>query len=351
MAASVTGIATTNTGAGVEWHVRPPNPKNPIVFFDVTIGNIPAGRIKMELFADIAPKIAENFRQFCTGEYRLLSCDPKVMAEVIPILSPNAGMPSHFLEPVELSDPAVSYHIHQMYRYSISLLQLKSAITSASLHLKAGLPVGYKGCQFHRVIKDFMIQAGDFVKFILWNVMNQLLPYFRSASDLIVGDGSGCVSIYGLKFDDENFTAKHTGPGLLSMANSGPNTNGCQFFITCAKCDWLDNKHVVFGRVLGDGLLVVRKIENVATGPNNRPKLACVIVGCGEIMKKNIGVHSNPPTGVVYMHTHKAQIQKWSACPSRVSHTLFLPFLSSQYTSCTLGKNRSKKTRKRASEL
>ncbi|KAG4991008.1 hypothetical protein JHK87_024465 [Glycine soja] len=206
-----------NTSTGVEWHVRPPNPKNPIVFFDVTIGNIPAGRIKMELFADIAPKTAENFslklmrrykvglivkgggkwgRQFCTGEYR-----------------------------------------------------------------KAGLPVGYKGCQFHRVIKDFMIQAGDFVK----------------------GDGSGCVSIYGLKFDDENFTAKHTGPGLLSMANSGQNTNGCQFFITCAKCDWLDNKHVVFGRVLGDGLLVVRKIENVATGPNNRPKLACVIAECGEM--------------------------------------------------------------------
>ncbi|KAG6787755.1 hypothetical protein POTOM_003800 [Populus tomentosa] len=211
-------------GGSVEWHLRPPNPKNPIVFFDVTIGTIPAGRIKMELFADIAPRTAENFRQFCTGEYR-----------------------------------------------------------------KAGLPVGYKGCQFHRVIKDFMIQAGDFLK----------------------GDGSGCVSIYGLKFEDENFVAKHTGPGLLSMANmsesatvknssemsdcktfrnltflhanSGPNTNGSQFFITCAKCDWLDNKHVVFGRVLGDGLLVVRKIENVATGPNNRPKLPCIIAECGEM--------------------------------------------------------------------
>ena len=106
-----------------------------------------------------------------------------------------------------------------------------------------------------------MIQAGDFLK----------------------GDGSGCTSIYGLKFDDENFIAKHTGPGLLSMANSGPNTNGCQFFITCAKCEWLDNKHVVFGRVLGDSLLVVRKIENVATGPNNRPKLPCIIAECGEM--------------------------------------------------------------------
>ncbi|WOL03870.1 peptidyl-prolyl cis-trans isomerase CYP22 [Canna indica] len=156
----VTAAAAAPTVA-VEWHLRPPNPKNPIVFFDVTIGSIPAGRIKMELFADITPKTAENFRQFCTGEYR-----------------------------------------------------------------KAGLPIGFKGCQFHRVIKDFMIQAGDFLK----------------------GDGSGCISIYGSKFEDENFIAKHTGPGLLSMANSGPNTNGCQFFITCAKCDWLDNKHVVFGR-------------------------------------------------------------------------------------------------------
>nr|KAJ0224742.1 hypothetical protein LSAT_V11C100045460 [Lactuca sativa] len=197
------GIAGGGAGGGVEWHQRPPNARNPIVFFDVTIGSIPAGRIKMELFADIVPKTAENFRQFCTGEYR----------------------------------------------------QVTSSIE------KSGLPVGYKGCQFHRIIKDFMIQAGDFLK----------------------GDGSGCVSIYGSKFEDENFIAKHTGPGLLSMANSGPNSNGCQFFLTCAKCDWLDNKHVVFGRVLGDGLLVVRKIENVATGPNNRPKLPCIIAECGEM--------------------------------------------------------------------
>ncbi|CAN1813575.1 Peptidyl-prolyl cis-trans isomerase CYP22 [Linum perenne] len=205
--AEISAPATGPPAGNVEWHVRPPNPKNPIVFFDITIGTIPAGRIKMELFADIVPKTAENFSSFsiCAGS----------------------------------SAPA----------------------SSGRVFTKAGLPVGYKGCQFHRVIKDFMIQAGDFVK----------------------GDGSGCTSIYGHKFDDENFVAKHTGPGLLSMANSGPGTNGCQFFLTCAKCDWLDNKHVVFGRVLGDGLLVLRKIENVATGPNNRPKLACVIAECGEM--------------------------------------------------------------------
>mmetsp|Transcript_177 Transcript_177/g.771 ORF Transcript_177/g.771 Transcript_177/m.771 type:complete len:367 (-) Transcript_177:3032-4132(-) len=128
-------------------------------------------------------------------------------------------------------------------------------------HKKGGFPQGYKDVEFHRVIKDFMIQGGDFLK----------------------GDGTGCVSIYGSKFDDENFVAKHTGPGLLSMANSGPNSNGCQFFLTCTKTEWLDDKHVVFGRVLGDGLLVLRKIENVATGPNNKPKLSCKISQCGEM--------------------------------------------------------------------
>ncbi|CAL8468677.1 g8217 [Coccomyxa elongata] len=179
-----------------QWHLRSQQPGNPIVFFDITIGGQPAGRIQMELFADICPKSCENFRQLCTGEFR-----------------------------------------------------------------RNGLATGYKGCSFHRVIKGFMIQGGDFLK----------------------GDGTGCLSIYGSRFADENFTAKHTGPGLLSMANSGKDTNGCQFFMTVGKTDWLDNKHVVFGRVLGEGLLVLRKIENVQTGPQDKPKLQVVIAECGEM--------------------------------------------------------------------
>lgn len=99
--------------------------------------------------------------------------------------------------------------------------------------------------------------------------------------DFLKGDGTGSMSIYGDKFPDENFIEKHSGAGLLSMANSGPNTNGCQFFITCDACDFLDGKHVVFGRLV-DGLLTLRKIENVSTGPNNRPKLPVKITGKGD---------------------------------------------------------------------
>lgn len=168
---------------------------NPVVFFDISISGHLIGRIKIELFAHIVPKTAENFRQLCTGEYK-----------------------------------------------------------------KNNLPQGYKNAPFHRIIKDFMIQGGDFVR----------------------GDGTGSTSIYGDNFDDEGFFMNHSGPGLVSMANSGPNMNGCQFFITCAPCDFLDGKNVVFGRVV-EGMSVVRKIEETAVGLQNRPKVPVIISECGQM--------------------------------------------------------------------
>ena len=132
------------------------------VFFDVTIDDLDAGRVEMDLFCD-TPKTSENFRALCTGE------------------------------------------------------KGKGA--------SSGKPLTFKDSVFHRVIPGFMAQGGDFTNF----------------------NGTGGESIYGKKFPDENFNHKHVGPGILSMANSGPGTNGSQFFLCFDKFPHLDGKHVVFG--------------------------------------------------------------------------------------------------------
>ncbi|KAF3838755.1 hypothetical protein F7725_010523 [Dissostichus mawsoni] len=175
---------------------KPANSENPRVFFDVDIGGERAGRLVLELFADIVPKTAENFRALCTGEKGI---------------GKSTGKPLHF-----------------------------------------------KGCPFHRIIKKFMIQGGDF--------SNQ--------------NGTGGESIYGEKFEDENFHYIHDKPGLLSMANSGPDTNGSQFFITTVATPHLDGKHVVFGQVL-KGMGIVKLLESLDT-TEDAPEKPCVIGDCGE---------------------------------------------------------------------
>ena len=167
----------------------------PKVYFDMEMGGESIGRIEFELYANVVPKTAENFRQLCTGE---------------------AGMGTK------------------------------------------GKPLHFKGSSFHRIISNFMCQGGDFTN----------------------GNGTGGESIYGEKFADENFKLKHTERGLLSMANSGPNTNGSQFFITTTETPHLDGKHVVFGKVT-KGYDVVEKMENCAKGEQDKPVLPVTIADCG----------------------------------------------------------------------
>ena len=153
-------------------------------------------------------------------------------------------------------------------RVVIELFQDKAPKTCANFKVlctgeqgvgRSGAKLHYKGCKFHRIIPHFIVQSGDFIS----------------------NDGSQSESIYGQKFDDENFVVKHSEPGIVSMANSGRNSNGSQFFITLVRAPWLDGRHVAFGKVI-EGMEIIDKIQAAGTS-SGAPRQNIVISDCGEL--------------------------------------------------------------------
>lgn len=161
---------------------------------------------------------------------------------------------------MELFDDAVpitSRNFRELCRGHTPAAYQKGSSSEALLH--------YKGSTFHRIIPRFMIQGGDFTK----------------------GNGTGGKSIYGSAFKDESFAGKagkHTGPGILSMANSGRNTNGSQFFICVVACPWLDGRHVVFGQVT-KGYETIKKVESLGS-PQGTPSSTVIITDCGVLQER-----------------------------------------------------------------
>ncbi|CAH2064018.1 unnamed protein product [Thlaspi arvense] len=262
------------------------------VYFDIQINGSPAVHDLVQLLNShkwegkvcavlkvLVFELEKKYFPFC--EYTLLSLSGRILIGLFGKIVPRTAgtvfklRVMKYLHIVSLFLPLRRFFLYRVHDSSSFAENFRALCTEKRVFLgfdvyppfgagekgvgNMGKPLYFKGSSFHRIIPSFMIQGGDFTR----------------------GDGRGGESIYGDKFADENFKLKHTGPGVLSMANSGPDSNGSQFFITTVTTSWLDGHHVVFGKVLS-GMDVVRKIE--AQGQDSgEPKGKVLILDSGEV--------------------------------------------------------------------
>ncbi|KAL8425280.1 hypothetical protein Efla_002346 [Eimeria flavescens] len=293
------------------------DPSNPVVFLDISVGSHAMGRVRLELFKHLMPKCAENFRQLCTAALTLLVLLRLLLLPLVVVILPSL-----------LQQEAGAAGKEKLGLLHAPLL---SRFLSGEFKVNK-VPVGYKNAQFHRVLKGFMVHVHEGLerRLLLLHCSPSyllLLLLLLQGGDFVKGDGTGSLSIYGSSFPLEappppeaiqglsNSAASaaaaaavaagcipHFRAGLLCMANAAAatsskqqqqqqqqqqgrgGTNGCQFFITCGPCLWLDGRNDVFGQILGrDSFQVLRKIEHVSTDAQGKPRVDITITECGEL--------------------------------------------------------------------
>lgn len=264
------------------------------VYFDLEVGGEKLGRVVMGLYGGVVPRTVENFKTLCTGE-KGYGYAGSVFHRVIPEFMIQVRGRAR-LEVAMALRKAPRREVLAARRTLLAWPVVTSASTpepptGVPCSLRRAGPCGVSALTpLPCALTRFSVASMLPLAFIFLSLPPVLLSPNTCAhtldpsqgGDFTNGDGTGGKSIFGDKFADENFDLKHTGPGVLSMANAGPNTNGSQFFLCVEPASWLDGRHVVFGHVL-EGFEYIKAIENEPTNRLDRPERPCSIAACGAL--------------------------------------------------------------------